>query len=64
MKISFDGDVVSIIYCESKEAIAEAKDFFKTRIAYIQPGGNVAFSIGTQTLKFTLQYMTGEPIKR
>lgn len=64
LNITFDGDTMSAVYCDSNEAIAEAKRFFKKKIAYLSPDGGLAFSVNVQTLALTMQYITGEPIKR
>lgn len=40
--------------------MAEAERHFKTRKAYIQAGGGLAFSVGIHTLQLTLRNMTGE----
>lgn len=60
----FDGDTISVNVVYSKEAIEESDAFFKTRLAYVQAGGGLAFSVGIHTLSMVLQYMTGEPISR
>lgn len=60
----FDGDTTSWIACYSNESIAECNKFFKSRLAYIQAGGGMAFSLDIHTLNLTLRYMTGEPIQR
>jgi hypothetical protein len=60
----FDGDTVSILLVYSDEAVAEAKAFFDSRIAYIKAGGGLAFSANIHTLNLTLRYMTGEPKSR
>lgn len=55
---------MSAIFCDSNEAIQEAKDFFKKKIAYLSPDGNLAFSVNVDTLDLTLRYITGKPIPR
>lgn len=60
----FDGDTTSWIACYSIESINECNKFFKSRLAYIQAGGGIAFSLNIHTLNLTLRYMTGEPIER
>lgn len=60
----FDGDTTSWIACYSKESIEECNKFFKSRLAYIQAGGGMAFSLNIHTLNLTLRYMTGEPVPR
>jgi hypothetical protein len=60
----FDGDTVSVNIVYSKEAIDEARKFFKSRLAYIKAGGGLAFSTRIHTVNLTLRYMTGEPKER
>lgn len=60
----FDGDTISYNAVYSREAIDESDRFFKTRAAYIQASGGLAFSVGIDTLNFTLRYMTGEPRRK
>lgn len=60
----FDGDTTSWIACYSNESIAECNKFFKSRLAYIQAGGGIAFSLNIHTLNLTLRYMTGSPVPR
>lgn len=57
----FDGDTVSYNAVYSQEAIEESDRFFKTRRAYIQTGGGLAFSINVATLKLAMRYMSGDP---
>lgn len=54
----FDGDMVSVNAVYSKEAIAESDAYFKTREAYIQAGGGLAFSVNVHTLALVLSFMT------
>lgn len=60
----FDGDTASFIAAYTKESIAEADKFFKSRLAYLQAGGGEAFSLNIHTLNLTLRFMTGTPRKR
>jgi len=60
LKISFDGDTVSVLPTYSDEAMAEAEVYFKTRSAYLRAGGGLAFSADIHTLALTLRYMTGD----
>jgi len=54
----FDGDMVSVNAVYSNEAIAETDQYFKTREAYIQAGGGLAFSVDVHTLSLVLSFMT------
>lgn len=58
----FDGDTSSantIYATESKEEIAK---FLKTKKAYVGTDGSLLYDIGTDTIKFVLENMTGNPI--
>lgn len=56
-----DGDTVSFLATYSKEANEEAERHLKTRKAYIEAGGGLAFSMDIHTLALTLRFMTGDP---
>lgn len=58
---TFDGDMVSFLACYSKESREEAAMYFKSRRAYIQAGGGMAFSNNIQTVNLTLRFITGDP---
>lgn len=58
----FDGDTVSVIAAYSDNSVAESKEYFRKREAYIQAGGGLAFSCNIHTLKLTMAFLTGEPI--
>lgn len=60
----FDGDTVSVNIVYSKEALEEINNFFKTRIAYLDANGGLAFSSTIHTVNLVLRYMTGEPQER
>lgn len=57
----FDGDTVSVNIVYSKESIDEMNAFFKSRIAYLDANGGLAFSSTIHTVNLVLRYMTGEP---
>lgn len=56
--------MMSTIFCDSIEAIQEAKDYFKKKIAYLNPEGKLAFSVNVDTLDLVMRYITGSPIER
>jgi hypothetical protein len=57
----FDGDTSSGNIAYSDEAISEAKDFFKSKRAYIGTDGRLLFSCNIDTVKLVMFNMTGEP---
>lgn len=60
----FDGDTVSVNIVYSKESIEEINKFFSSRIAYLSPSGDLAFSSAIHTVNLVLRYMTGAPKER
>lgn len=60
----FDGDTVSVNIVYGKESIEEMDKFFRSRIAYLNANGGLAFSSTIHTVNLVLRYMTGEPKKR
>lgn len=57
----FDGDTASGSICYSDEAIAEVNKLFQSRKFYIGTDGRMNFSTATDTIKFVLHNMTGDP---
>lgn len=57
----FDGDTASGSICYSDEAIAEVNKLFQSRKFYIGTDGRMNFSTSTDTIKFVLHNMTGDP---
>jgi hypothetical protein len=60
----FDGDTVSVNIVYSKEALAEIDKFFRSRIAYTDAEGGLAFRSTIHTVNLVLRYMTGDPKPR
>jgi len=60
----FDGDTVSVNIVYSKESLEEMDKFFRSRIAYIDATGGLAFSSTIHTVNLVLRYMTGDPKPR
>lgn len=60
----FDGDTVSVNIVYSNESLDEMNKFFKSRIAYLDANGGLAFSSTIHTVNLVLRYMTGAPKQR
>lgn len=60
----FDGDTVSVNIVYSNESLEEMNKFFKSRIAYLDANGGLAFSSTIHTVNLVLRYMTGAPKQR
>lgn len=60
----FDGDTVSVNIVYSKESLEEINRFFRSRIAYIDAEGSLAFRSTIHTVNLVLRYMTGDPKPR
>ncbi|MNK63134.1 hypothetical protein D3C87_823410 [compost metagenome] len=60
----FDGDTVSVNIVYGKESIEEMDNFFRSRIAYMNATGGLAFSSTIHTVNLVLRYMTGDPKPR
>jgi hypothetical protein len=60
----FDGDTVSVNIVYSKEALEEIDQFFRSRIAYTDAEGGLAFRSTIHTVNLVLRYMTGDPKPR
>lgn len=57
----FDGDTASANIAYSDEAIAESKNFFQKKKAYIGTDGKILFSCAVDTVELVLHSLTGEP---
>lgn len=57
----FDGDTGSYLAVYSKEAMTEARRYFKRRRAYVEAGRGLAFGTDIHTVNLTLAFITGNP---
>lgn len=57
----FDGDTSSGNIAYSNEAVEEAKNFFRSKRAYISTEGKILYSVNIDTVKLVSFNMTGDP---
>jgi hypothetical protein len=57
----FDGDMCSWTAIYTEDAITEAENYFKSKMAYVGHDGDFIFDTNIDTIKFVLQNMTGAP---